>query len=542
MSNAKLTPDYLFEVSWEVCNKVGGIHTVISTKAQTVTRKFADRYILIGPDLQHEGANPEFEEDPDMLKAWRQSVYSDGLRIRVGHWKIKGEPTVILVDFTSLIPRKDEILKKLWETYHVDSLSGQWDYIEPVLFGYAAGMVIASYVDNFCNATDKIAAHFHEWMTAAGGLHLRKHAPYVATLFTTHATVMGRCIAGNGLPLYNDLAKFNADELARQFNVVAKHSIEKMAATYHDAFLTVSDITANECKYLLGREPDGITPNGFENDFVWTGEEYDAKRAEARTAMISVAEACLGHKFRKEPLIVGTSGRYEFRNKGIDGLIIVPCEGADEIIRNVALQNIPVVLLDREVPDTELSSVVLNNRRAGVETTQALIRQGFTRIEMISYSMNLSNIREREEGYRFCMTEAGLSDRINIHHLRHDKLGKIDEIVRDAKMRNVEAFVFATNTLAANGLTAIFRNGWRVPQDFAMACFDSNEAFDIYKTAVAYVRQPIEQFGTEALDLLIKNIEQKDQPINSIRIVLTPEIVESGIPGRETEISQLIEE
>ena len=231
-----------------------------------------------------------------------------------------------------------------------------------------------------------------------------------------------------------------------------------------------------------------------------------------------------------------------FRNKGIDGLIIVPCEGADEIIRNVALQNIPVVLLDREVPDTELSSVVLNNRRAGVETTQALIRQGFTRIEMISYSMNLSNIREREEGYRFCMTEAGLSDRINIHHLRHDKLGKIDEIVRDAKMRNVEAFVFATNTLAANGLTAIFRNGWRVPQDFAMACFDSNEAFDIYKTAVAYVRQPIEQFGTEALDLLIKNIEQKDQPINSIRIVLTPEIVESGIPGRETEISQLIEE
>ena len=86
----------------------------------------------------------------------------------------------------------------------MDSLSGQWDYIEPVLFGYAAGMVIASYVDNFCNATDKIAAHFHEWMTAAGGLHLRKHAPYVATLFTTHATVMGRCIAGNGLPLYND--------------------------------------------------------------------------------------------------------------------------------------------------------------------------------------------------------------------------------------------------------------------------------------------------------------------------------------------------
>ena len=323
MSNFELKdPAYLFEVSWEVCNKVGGIHTVISTKVLSLAGEFKNNHILIGPDVwRYNEPNPEFTEDAHLFKSWRVKAAQEGLRIKVGRWNVAGNPVAILVDFTSFIPQKDQILTSFWEKFQVDSLTGQWDYIEPVLFGYAAGMVIASYVDNFCNATDKIAAHFHEWMTAAGGLHLRKHAPYVATLFTTHATVMGRCIAGNGLPLYNDLAKFNADELARRFNVVAKHSIEKMAATYHDAFLTVSDITANECKYLLGREPDGITPNGFENDFVWTGEEYDAKRAEARTAMISVAEACLGHKFRKEPLIVGTSGRYEFRNKGLDVFI-----------------------------------------------------------------------------------------------------------------------------------------------------------------------------------------------------------------------------
>lgn len=318
MSNAKLTPDYLFEVSWEICNKVGGIHTVISTKALTSTRKFGDRYLLIGPDLQHEGANPEFEEDAELLKAWRQTLYREGIRVRVGHWRINGHPMVVLVDFTSLFAKKDAILKMLWEDYRVDSISGQWDYIEPVLFGYAAGVVINSYIDNFCSSTDKIAAHFHEWMTAAGGLYLRRHSPYTATLFTTHATVMGRCIAGNGLPLYNELSRFNADELARQFNVTAKYSIEKAAASFHDAFLTVSDITANECKYLLGREVDGVTPNGFENDFVWTGAEYDNRRTEARRTMISVAEACLGHKYTKEPLIVGTSGRYEFHNKGID--------------------------------------------------------------------------------------------------------------------------------------------------------------------------------------------------------------------------------
>ncbi len=314
----KQRPDYLFEVSWEVCNKVGGIHTVIATKADTMVAELGEKYILIGPDINHEGENPEFEEDPNMLRSWRQLVYADGIRIRIGKWKVAGRPTAILVDYSSMIPRKDDILKFLWETYKVDSISGQWDYIEPVLFGYAAGKVIESYMENFCASTDRTVAHFHEWMTSSGGLYLRKMAPYTATVFTTHATVMGRSLAGNGLPLYGSLSQINADEYARKFNVVAKHSLEKTAARFHDCFCTVSDITAKECRYMLGHEVNVVTPNGFEDDFVWKDEEFDNKRKEARKAMITVAEACLGHKFEKEPLIVGTSGRYEFKNKGLD--------------------------------------------------------------------------------------------------------------------------------------------------------------------------------------------------------------------------------
>jgi phosphorylase/glycogen(starch) synthase len=272
MNNTKFTPDYLFEVSWEVCNKIGGIHTVIATKAKTAGEKFGDHYIVIGPDFSGDSTSPEFEEDANLMKQWRQTLYEAGVRVRIGRWKIEGSPIAILADFTSLFAQKDEILKHLWDSYHVDSISGQWDYVEPVLFGRIAGVIIKSFVENFCTSTDKVAAHFHEWMTASGGLYLREQAPYIATLLTTHATVIGRCIAGNRLPLYNDLTKFNADDLAYQFNVMAKHSIEKMAAKYHDAFLTVSDITAEECKYLLGKEVDGVTPNGFENYFVWTGK------------------------------------------------------------------------------------------------------------------------------------------------------------------------------------------------------------------------------------------------------------------------------
>ncbi len=318
MSNVNLTPDYLFEVSWEVCNKVGGIHTVIASKPPTVKHELGDKYITIGPDFSSDYVSPEFEEDTTLMAAWRESLYNKGVRVRIGRWAIEGRPIAILVDFKSFIREKDNILKQLWEAYHVDSLSGQWDYVEPVLFGHAAGVVIASFAETMCQTTDKIVAHFHEWMAAAGSLYLHDNAPYVATVFSTHATVMGRCIAGNRLPLYNDLHKFNADELARQFNVMAKHSLEKSAATFADAFLTVSVITANECRYLLGREVTRITPNGFENGFVPAEAKLAELRATSRRKLIEVASATWGYGFAEDTLIVASSGRYEFHNKGLD--------------------------------------------------------------------------------------------------------------------------------------------------------------------------------------------------------------------------------
>ena len=220
-----------------------------------------------------------------------------------------------------------------------------------------------------------------------------------------------------------------------------------------------------------------------------------------------------------------------FIDKGVDGLIVVPCEGAEAVVQKVVQQRIPLVLLDREVSGVETSSVVLNNCKAGAQVTEALIRRGFERIEMISYAMQLSNIRERERGYRSCMEAFGLNDCIRTHRIRHDKLPLIAEVVNDAARRGVQALLFATNTLAVNGMMAIAKKGWRIPQDFAIACFDSHEIFDIYDTPVAYVRQPIERFGVEALDLLIKHIEERDVAPSCTRVVLSPEIMEAGGAG-----------
>jgi glycogen phosphorylase/synthase len=314
-----ITPDYLFEVSWEVCNKVGGIYTVISTKALTLVKEYKDNYITIGPDVWKETTeNPLFQEDKYLYKSWRKQAEEEGLRIKIGRWNITGRPVAILVDFTNFFTQKDAIFADFWETYQLDSLSGAWDYIEPALFGYAAGKVIESFYKFMMSHQDKIVAQFHEWMTGAGVLFLKKEVPQVGTVFTTHATVLGRCIAGNGLPLYRDLDKYNPDQVAQRFGVVAKHSLEKLAAIICDCFTTVSQITNMECRQFIGKMVDVITPNGFEDTIVPVKEAYQAKRDIAREKMFEVAEGLFNQEVSRDSILLLTSGRYEYRNKGID--------------------------------------------------------------------------------------------------------------------------------------------------------------------------------------------------------------------------------
>ncbi|MFA6757733.1 MAG: alpha-glucan family phosphorylase [Bacteroidales bacterium] len=320
MTNKNLTtPNYLFEVSWEVCNKIGGIHTVIATKALNLSKELENNHILIGPDVWREtGSNPEFIEEPNLLRAWRGKAYEEGLRIRVGRWNVSGTPIVILVDFSSYIPRKDEIFSKFWEEYKLDSLSGEWDYIESALFGYATGEVIESFVKFNTAPHMKVAAQFHEWMTGAGVLYLKSLPLPIATIFTTHATVIGRSLAGNGFPLYNNMKQYNSDEKALEFNVLAKHSLEKCAATQANVFTTVSDITALECEHFIGRKPDFVTPNGFENSFTPKRELIKESYNLAFNKMREVATLMTGYEVSENAAMVAISGRYEYKNKGID--------------------------------------------------------------------------------------------------------------------------------------------------------------------------------------------------------------------------------
>ncbi len=314
-----ISPDYIFETSWEICNKVGGIYTVIATKANSLKQKYEDHYMLIGPDVWKETRqNPDFIEDNTLFQAWREQAAIQGIRMRTGRWNIPAQPIAILIDFTPYFTEKDQIFARFWEDYKLDSLSGQWDYIEPVLFGYGAGKVIESFYNFYLSAEDKIVAQFHEWMTGSGVLYLKDKVPQIGTVFTTHATVLGRSLAGNKVPLYENMERLNGSMLASSFGVVSKYSLEKLSARYADCFTTVSEITGKECKHFLEKEVDVVTANGFDSTMVPGKAVFAKKQKKARLALKSVAEAVSNQRVEDDAIYIINSGRYEFHNKGID--------------------------------------------------------------------------------------------------------------------------------------------------------------------------------------------------------------------------------
>ncbi len=328
MSNELITPDYIFESSWEVCNKVGGIYTVLSSRAKTLQEAFPDHIIFIGPDFWKEQECPYFREEKALLAEWQWMAKEGnadyglpGLKVRVGRWTVPGEPIAILVDFNPYFEKKNEIYGWLWENYGVDSLHAYGDYDEASMFSYAAGLVVESFYRFVNTPSLKVVYHANEWMCGLGALYINNKVPEIATVFTTHATSIGRSIAGNQKPLYDYLFAYNGDQMADELNMQSKHSIEKQTAHHVDCFTTVSDITANECVELLDKKVDVVLPNGFDDSFVPKTQAFSRKRKLARRKMLQVANALLGENLDDDTIIVSTSGRYEFRNKGIDVFI-----------------------------------------------------------------------------------------------------------------------------------------------------------------------------------------------------------------------------
>jgi len=357
----KRKPDFIFSVSWEVCNKIGGIYTVLSTQAKTLKEESGATLIYVGPDVWEGKNNPLFIEDKNLYAIWKDYARdTDGIPVRTGYWNVPGRPIVFLVDFMANYSMKNSIYGRAWELFHVDSMHAYGDYDEASMFSYAAAMAVKSFYNFNISPNDTVIYHAHEWMTGLGALFLKHFIPQISTVFTTHATSIGRSICGNGKALYEYFNGYNGDQMARELNMESKHSIEKQTAHQVDCFTTVSDITARECTQLLDKTPDVVTVNGFEDGFLPAPDKFDAARRDARKCILNVTNKLFGTGWGDETVIVATGGRYEFRNKGIDLFLESLCHLRDSRKTGdahiLALINVPAWVME---PRRDLQDRVL---------------------------------------------------------------------------------------------------------------------------------------------------------------------------------------
>jgi len=308
-------PDFLYQVAWEVCNRAGGVHTVLETSAPYISHTFGDDVLYVGPDLwANRAAQEAFEEDPVQPLLAGLAAERD-IPVRFGRWKVEGRPPAALVDYGRLLESKNRILGDLWNQFKVDSISADWDAVERILFGYAAGMLVElHYHASVRPRALRAVAHFHTWLTAPGLLRIAGSTPEVGTVYTAHGTALGRALAESGIKLHQELADIEPASAAKERGLEAQHTAEVAAARQASVLTAVSEHTADEAAHILGRRPDLITQNGFA-----PRRMADSKhRADVRAALFRCAERFLGSPLDPETRLVFTSGPYQFLNKGLD--------------------------------------------------------------------------------------------------------------------------------------------------------------------------------------------------------------------------------
>ncbi|MEE8104732.1 MAG: alpha-glucan family phosphorylase [Planctomycetota bacterium] len=309
-------PSFLYVVSWEICNREGGVYTALSGAAPSLGAHHGEDLLFIGPDLRSVRGGPDDFLEAPVQPEWARLAAEHDVPVRFGRWAVDGSPPCVLVHFGRLLEQRNGILGDLWNEYGVDSLSADWDVLERLLFGHAAGKLIELHYHLVSRPRGRrAAAHFHQWPTGTGLLHVANSVPEIGTVYTPHGTALGRALADAGA--HNGLESIDVAGSAREHGAAAQHSVELAVAKKAAVLTTVSEQVSEETLHLLGRRPDLITPNGYRA----TGPLDPERRTEVRSAVLDVAQRFVGSPIAADTRLVLCSGRYEFRNKGIDLLL-----------------------------------------------------------------------------------------------------------------------------------------------------------------------------------------------------------------------------
>lgn len=322
MTKKERKQSLLLEIAWEVVNQVGGIYTVIRSKVPTIVKEWGGNYCAIGPYIPSQAAS-EFEpvEDPkDPFYRATLKMKELGLDAHYGVWLVSGRPKVVLLNNQSILPRLAEIKFRHWEDQGISLPESDFLLNDVMMFGELV-RIFVQVLSEDQSSKKKIIAHFHEWMAASGLPQLRRDQVPLTSIFTTHATMLGRYLAMNDPQFYDHLPFVDWKKEAKHFNIEPAASIERAAAQSAHVFTTVSEITAIECRQLLGRDPEVLLPNGINNVRFEALHQFQNLHLEFKQ---KIHQFTMAHFFSSytfdldKTLYFFTSGRYEYKNKGYD--------------------------------------------------------------------------------------------------------------------------------------------------------------------------------------------------------------------------------
>lgn len=310
----------LIEVGWEVCNQVGGIYTVLRSKAVEMVKRWGDSYCLLGP-LNHDQVQIEFEDEEfdDELGVVVKKLRNLGLELRAGRWQVAGRPRAVLLDLKTLRSRLPDIRARLQDEFGISIPEGDELVNDVVAFGEGTRLFLSMLAET--SPGKQLIAHFHEWMAASAVSSLRAEKWSGRIVFTTHATILGRYLAMNTTDFYDLLPAFNPEKEAAKYHITAQYLLERAAAHGADVFTTVSEITGQECEHLLGRKVDALVPNGLNIKRFAALHEFQTLHASLKERL---HEFTMGYFFPsynfelENTLYFFSSGRFEYSNKGMD--------------------------------------------------------------------------------------------------------------------------------------------------------------------------------------------------------------------------------
>ncbi|MEQ8845551.1 MAG: glycosyltransferase [Phycisphaerales bacterium] len=360
----------LIEVGFEVCNPIGGIYQVLRSKAATMVDHWDDRYLMVGPYIPEQAA---LEMEPRRPTGWLARAVAaldeTGIACHAGRWLVPGRPRVVLLDINLPAERINSEKFYLWEQDGINSPSDD-EMVDSVI-------AFADVTRHFMHAADhawrdqrparrhtrRVMAHFHEWMGGLAIPLMKREEQPVSTVFTTHATLLGRYLASSDNPP-ESVATVDPAAEADRFGIRPRHEYERLAARDCDVMTTISPLTGMECEHLLGRKPDAILPNGLDIGRLSVGHEFQTLHAVFKD---KIHHFTMGHFFPTRPIDLDrtlyffTSGRYEPRNKGFD-LFIRASARLNQLLRETNNPHTVVSFIVTRRDVRSIDPVVLQNR------------------------------------------------------------------------------------------------------------------------------------------------------------------------------------